>query len=221
MADTLLTYLHGASVDSAFLDSITQLLVKDKFRTVLDVASYESGPYITDGRNAQAETFLSTRASWALFLDTDMDFTRYPDLIQRLKRHATPDRMVGGLCFSYNGRNRDAKPVLFGEENADRIESWEPGSLVPVGAVGMACVLVHRRIFERTPRPWFQNVQLPNGAHMDQDQAWCLNARLAGFKIAVDTSTVIGHCKRISVDERDFHNVWAASKPSQGTIEGR
>lgn len=209
--DVLVTYLHGATnVDSAFLDSMTMLLVRDKGRQILDVAAFESGPYITDGRNSQAEVLLATKAKWGLFLDCDMDFTRYPDLIQRLKRHATPDRMVGGLCFSYNGRNRDAKPVLFGEDDAGRIESWEPGSLVPVGAVGMACVLVHRNVFERTPRPWFQNVQLPNGAHMDQDQAFCLNARLAGFKIAVDTSTVIGHGKRILVDDRDYVNRWPA-----------
>lgn len=211
-ADVLVTYLHGATnVDSAFLDSMTQLLVRDRGKKILDVAAFESGPYITDGRNMQAEVLLGTRANWGLFLDCDMDFTKHPDLIQRLLRHATPDRMVGGLCFAYNGRTRDATPVLFGEESAQRITSWEPGSLVPVGAIGMACVLVHRKVFERTPRPWFQNVQLSNGAHMDQDQAWCLNARLAGFKIAVDTSTVIGHGKRILVDERDYSNPWPAS----------
>lgn len=206
--DVIITYLHGASCDSAFTDSLASLLVRDRGRKILGVAGFESGPYITDGRNQQAEVFLNSPAKWALFVDCDMAFP--VDVIQRLMKHATPHRMVGGLCFSYNGRIRDAKPVLFGEENAARIESWEPGSLVPVGAIGMACVLVHRTIFERTPRPWFQNVQLPNGAHMDQDQAFCLNARLAGCKIAVDTSTVIGHAKRILVDERDYVNAWPA-----------
>lgn len=201
-ADVLITYLHGASVDSAFLDSMTMLLARDRFRKVLDIAAFESGPYITDNRNAQAEVLLSTRAQWGLFLDCDMSFP--PDLIPRLMRHATPRRMVGGLCFSYNGRARIAKPVMFGVEDARRIEQWTPGELVPVGAIGMACVLIHRKIFEGTPRPWFQNVQLPNGAHMDQDQVWCLNARLAGFEIAVDTGTVIGHGKRILVDDRDY-----------------
>ena len=200
--DTLISYLHGASVDSAFLDSMTMLLARDKFRRVLDVASFESGPYITDGRNMQAEVFLGTKAKWMLMLDTDMAFPH--DILPRLLKHATPERVVGALCYSYNGRTRDAKPVLFGEEDAGRIEAWEPGSLVPVGAVGCACLLVHRNVFEKTPRPWFQNVQLPSGAHMDQDQAWCLNIRLAGFKIAVDTSTVAGHCKRIVVDSRDY-----------------
>jgi GT2 family glycosyltransferase len=218
--DVLVTYLHGATnVDSAFLDSMTMLLVRDRGKKILDVASFESGPYITDGRNMQAEVFLGTRAKWALFLDCDMAFD--PDIVTRLLRYATPDRMVGALCFSYNGRTRDAKPVLFGEDDARRIEAWEPGSLVPVGAIGMACVLVHRNIFEKMPRPWFQNVQLPNGAHMDQDQAMCLNARLAGFKIAVDTSTEALHGKRILVGSRDYSNRWTTSKPSQGTIEGQ
>lgn len=194
--NVLISYLHGAGVDSAFLDSLTMLLVRDRFRRVSDIASFESGPYITDGRNRQAEVFLNTSAEWLLMLDTDMTFP--PDLIPRLLANATPSRIVGGLCFAYNGRIRDAQPTMW-DEDGRRIESWTPGALVPVGFTGGACLMVNRRILEQMPRPWFRNADMPNGGHLDQDQVFCAQVRQAGHSIAVDTSLQIGHCKRIVV----------------------
>lgn len=200
-ADVLISYLHGASVDSAFLDSLTMLLRRDGFRRVLDIASFESGPYITDGRNQQGRVFLGTRAQWMLMLDTDMTFPA--DIIPRMLKNATPSRMIGGLCFAYNGRIRDAVPTMWAPDG-ERITRWTPGELVPVGFTGGACLMVHRNIFERTPYPWFRNADMPNGGHLDQDQVLCAQVREAGFSIAVDTSLVIGHCKRIVVDDRDY-----------------
>lgn len=196
--DVLIGYLHPSTVDSAFHDSLVRLLMKDRGRRILDVAAAESGPYITDGRNALAEIFLASRASWYLQVDCDMELPE--GLIERLLRHATPNRVVGGLAFAYNGRTRHAIPVMF-DEAGERITAWEPGALVPVGFTGGACLMIHRRIFEQTPRPWFQNAP---GANMDQDQMLCLGIRQAGGSIAVDTSTVIGHAKRILVDARDY-----------------
>lgn len=200
-ADVLISYLHGASVDSAFLDSLTMLLRRDGFRRVLDIASFESGPYITDGRNKQAEVFLGTKAQWMLMLDTDMAFPA--DIVPRMLANATPSRIIGGLCFAYNGRIRDAVPTMWSPDG-DRITSWTPGELVPVGFTGGACLMIHRKIFERVPRPWFRNADMPNGGHLDQDQVFCAQVRQAGVSIAVDTSLVIGHCKRIVVDDRDY-----------------
>jgi hypothetical protein len=200
--NVLVGYIHGSTVDSGFLDSLTMLLARDKFRRILDIAAVESGPYITDGRNMLGETLLDTKADWLLMLDCDMCFPY--DLIRRLMHHATSSRVVGGLCFAYNGRARHALPVMFDSESGKRIMSWKPGSLVPVGFVGGACLLIHRNVFEKTPRPWFHDMTLPNGQHMDQDQVFCMNIRQAGFELVVDTSTVIGHGKRIFVDDRDY-----------------
>lgn len=198
--DILVSYLHGASVDSAFLDSMTMLLVRDRGKRVLDVASYESGPYLTDSRNLQIQTFLESKANWIWMLDSDMFFT--PDFLPRLLSRATPNRAVGALCFAYNGRSREADPVMFDPETGHRIRRWTPGDVVQTTAVGMACVLLHRRMFEAIGAPWFENA--PPGVRADQDQILCAKLRHAGFEIVVDTGMVAGHCKRIVVDGRDY-----------------
>lgn len=199
--DLFIGYCHGAFVDSAFHDSLTRLLAKDRFHRVLDVAAAESGPYLTDNRNAVAELFLKSSARWMLQLDADMAFG--PDLPARLLRHATPTRVVGGLAFAYNGLIRDAKPVMF-DEAGERITAWTPGALVPVGFTGGACLLIHRNVFETISRngnaPWFQN----SPGNQDQDQTFCANVRFNGMSVAVDTSTVVGHCKRIVVTDADY-----------------
>lgn len=200
-ADVLIGFLHGSTVDAAFMDSVVTILVRDRFRRVDGVLSLESGPYITEARNQLAQMFLGTSAKWLLMTDADMDLPA--DVVPRLLRHATPSRIVGGLCFSYSGRTRDAAPVMFDPETGKRIVSWAPGALVPVGFVGGACLMIHRNILEKTPYPWFAN---DPGGVMDQDQVFCHRVRTAGFKIAVDTSTVIGHCKRIVVTDADYHN---------------
>lgn len=200
-ANVLISYLHGINVDSAFLDSMTMLLVRDRFKRVADVASFESGPYITDGRNQQGKVFLGTKCEWMLMLDTDMAFP--PDIVSRMLANATPSRIIGGLCFAYNGRIRDAIPTMWAPDG-ERITNWTPGALVPVGFTGGACLMIHRRIFEQTPYPWFRNADMPNGGHLDQDQVFCAQVREAGFSIAVDTSLVIGHAKRILVSDVDY-----------------
>lgn len=198
--DVWVSYLHGAEVDSAFLDSMTMLLKKDRFKKILEVASYESGAYLTGSRNTQIEDFLNSRASWIWMLDTDMFFT--PDFLPCLLARATPSRAAGALCFAYNGRIREAQPVLYDPETGHRIVRWTPGDVVPTAAVGMACVLLHRRMFEAVGSPWFENA--PPGIRADQDQILCAKLRHAGFEIVVDTGLVAAHGKRILVDGRDY-----------------
>lgn len=92
---------------------------------------------------------------------------------------------------------------MFDSQTGARIWGWEEGALVPVGVTGGACLMIHRNILETIGDPWFYNDQL---GKMDQDQVFCVRVHEVGFSVAVDTSTVIGHCKRIIVDSRDYTN---------------
>jgi hypothetical protein len=120
------------------------------------------------------------------------------DLIPRLKRHATPSRIVGGLAFTAT-----AQPVMFGFDG-QRILSWEKGALVPVLATGGACLMIHRSVFERIPagNPYFA---MDVSCHqMDQDQNFLRLAQLYGTAVAVDTSTVVGHIKQRVITDADY-----------------
>lgn len=184
--DTVVTFCHPDVWDASFGRSLLSMVMRDKGRRILDVVPSESSSFLVGGRNEQIRLALTTSAKWILMLDADMTFE--PDLIARLRRHATPDRIVGGLCCTATGL-----PVMFGFDG-QRIESWTPGALVPVLATGGACLLIHRSVFERLPAPWFFMTR--EGHQMDQDQQFLRYARLAGIDVAVDTSTVLGHVKK-------------------------
>lgn len=184
--DTIITFSHPDTWDATFGRSLVTMLLRDKGRRILDVLPSESSSFLVDGRNTQAKLFLSTAAKWALFLDADMEFG--PDLLARLRRHATPNRIVGGLCATATGL-----PVMFGDDG-QRITSWTPGALVPVLATGGACLLIHRSVFERVPYPWFYMAR--EHLQMDQDQVFLATARKLGIEVAVDTGTVLGHVKK-------------------------
>ena len=95
----------------------------------------------------------------------------------------------------------------------------EPG-LIEVGTTGTAGMLIHRRVFDAIEPPWFWNgVDPESGMRIADDMFFCAQARAAGFKIHVDTSTIISHLAvlnvapvyedgewttRLSVNEREF-----------------
>lgn len=196
MADVVVGFNHPGQWEADFGRSLAAMLLADKGKKILDICASESSSFLVAGRNAMVESFLRTQGKWLLMLDADMTFP--PDLIQRLLRHATPTRIVGGLCFTAT-----ALPVMFGMDG-ERILTWTPGTLVPVLATGGACLMIHRSVFERIPagNPYFA---MDVSCHqMDQDQNFLRLTQLYGTTVAVDTSTSLGHIKRRIVTEADY-----------------
>ena len=183
----LIGFNHPDRIHAAFATNLMALLARDRFRTVDGTLAVESSSFLVAGRNDLAREFLKTRSDWLLAVDTDMVLPW--DVVPRLLAHARPDRIVGGLCYCLD-RGQEL-PVLFDNTGA-RILTWDKGALVPVGAIGMACALIHRSVFKRLEYPYYRGD--PAGRR-DQDQLFCDAVRAAGIEIAVDTSTVIGHIK--------------------------
>lgn len=195
-ADVLVGYLHGQQVDGAFHDSLVTLLFGPDRARVAGVVSIESGPIIEKARNQLAQTFLKTGAKWLLSLDADMVFP--PDLISRLLRHATGKRMVGALCFGWTGT--EAWPTMY-DEKLEVIRDWEDGALVPVSGTGAACLMIPRTAFGG-PGPWYKTEL---GA-VGEDLFFCRKAAEAGVSVAVDTSTVVGHAKRMVITDAHYRS---------------
>jgi hypothetical protein len=201
--DVVIGFCHPAQWEAGFGRSLLSLVMRDKGRRVLDVIPSESSSFLVAGRNEVVRLFLQTRGQWLLQVDADMVLPH--DLIPRLLRHATPNRIVGGLCFTATDL-----PVMFGAEGT-RITSWTPGALVPVLATGGACLMIHRSVFERFPPgvPWF--AMDASMYQMDQDQCFLRACRILGVDVAVDTSTVIGHIKQRVIDGSTYVNPGAQS----------
>jgi hypothetical protein len=132
-----------------------------------------------------------------LFLDDDV--IPPPDVFGRLARHNAD--IVSGL---YHRRQEPICPVAMkidAQGQPQWVTSWSPPDCVlEVDLVGAGCLLIHRRVLERMPRPWFEweigrgdiDPAKKRGA-MSEDFAFCMNAKRAGFKVHLDTSIRCDH----------------------------
>lgn len=194
-------YIHTDRVDSAFHDSMLALIISRHDGHKAGILSTESGPYLAFSRNLIADRFMNnSEADWLLFLDSDMEFG--PDIFSRLVKHADQKTIVGGLYMSFNRHNRDSAPMM-SDMNLGLIRQWKKGELLEVGACATGAMLIHRKVFEAVPKPWFG---YENDPPRGEDFFFCVKARQHGIRVVVDTSTVLGHCKSVIIGENDIPN---------------
>ena len=227
----VLAWAHPGQVSGRFMDSVLRVLLADRFEVnegrpskVVSYMYVESGPRIASARNHIVRQFLANEhyaaAEWLLMLDADMTFT--PETVATVFAGVRDDAgnlarpIVGGLCFG--GGHGAIMPTMYElcapEENEGVpmrvIDSWEPGSVVPVDATGAAFLLIHRSVLvamaEQFPEPvpWFAE-SVHAGREFGEDWTFCLKARRMGYPICVNTNAKVGHMKEVCLDE----NAWA------------
>lgn len=156
------------------------------------------GPVIFSGmpfdhaRNTAVERMMEMGFRWLFFLDDDV--IPPPDVIPRLKAHGQD--IVSGI---YWRRQPPLLPVMLREtpQGAMHIAEWQPGALIEADLVGAGCLLIHRRVLERMPKPWFEwtldRDDRPAKERASEDFEWCRKAKRLGFKVSVDTSVQCLH----------------------------
>lgn len=72
--------------------------------------------------------------------------------------------------------------------------------LLEVEGVGMACCMIKTSVFESMRTPYF----LPSSHGIGEDLQFCINARMAGHKIFVDTSMYFGHITSAQIVEEHY-----------------
>lgn len=179
---------------------------------------------IADSRNEVVRAFLETDSRWLFMLDADMAFRPelLDGLIKSAMDSRIP--VLGALTFALRvvGSTRagcpsyDVIPTIYDVVEIE--ETGKVGFLPRLGyadsgervqecsATGAACLLVHRKVLERLNKPGeeqgpFQRLVLPgrNGSGgpeiFSEDLSFCTRARIAGFKVGVDTGIEVEHCK--------------------------
>jgi hypothetical protein len=189
---------------------------------------------IPKARNDLAEQFLATDCEWFFSLDADMGFG--PDVLDQLMTVATTQELpiVGGLCFAWkeigvdlmNGPRAEPLPTIYtylpgpdGTDHDFRGRTHYPvNELVRSAATGMACVLIHRSVFEKIQakhgNTWFDRLPGPNGTR-GEDISFCMRAGSEGFPVFVHTGVRTNHHKNIWVSEIDFWESFHAPPASQ------
>ncbi|MFA5892326.1 MAG: hypothetical protein WDA27_15480 [Actinomycetota bacterium] len=182
------------------------------------VIAFDSSPAVDMARNNLVEQFLGQpTCEWILWLDTD---TVPPeDAIPKMMSKNLP--IVSGL---YRSRNvafatQEVWPVVAGRFARTMIDGrdslsvqlvtgpWKPGEIIPVDAVGLGCCLIHRRVFEAIPPPWFDftlRYRSFGKTHQEEDwisEDWYFFKKVKehGFPVFLDTTIECNHLTSVSI----------------------
>lgn len=140
---------------------------------------------IPANRNGHAEDALAWGADAILWIDADQTFPE--TALERLVSHGKD--IVGSNCA------RRARPT---GPTAARItpdglashwttpESVRKGVLEEVAHIGLGLCLISRAVFERVPRPWFEEARASTGHLVTEDVYFMEKARAAGFQVWCD-----------------------------------
>lgn len=153
----------------------------------------------------------SFKGDWLLMMDADA-FPE-PDTANKLlaAAKADPDNlkyivavpavrtsMPHLSCFCSIGETGLLVPwrygIEFGDEEVDAPESGE-SCCREVDGSGFHCVLIHRKVFEAVPWPWFTlNVPDPDtGVIYGHDYTFCREAKRRGFQTYIEFACRVGH----------------------------
>lgn len=182
----LVCTLTTETVTTAWASNFKHLQVPGQF-------TFLSGMPFGHARNSAAQLVMENGFQYCFFLDSDVICP--PDTIIRLMAHRQP--IVSGL---YYRRNEPLFPVMLRNVEAGRewIQEYRIPDLLEVDYVGAGCLLIHRSVFEKVPKPYFEwkvdRMDLPERERMSEDFSFCEKAKASGFKVLVDTSVQCVHC---------------------------
>lgn len=180
-------YIHGQLVRSVIAQMAGRPL-----RMVAGVVPLEMA------RNKIVETFMESDCTHLFMVDAD---TIPPvDTIDRLlaldtdiATGITPIVNKDGITsnvFTHMGSKGEVLPM---DEVVKKKEPFE------ITAVGMACALIKREVFEKLEKPYFTSLWFQNGEFCEGDVHFCGKVIDAGFRIVADPTLVCNHVKQVTV----------------------
>jgi len=132
-----------------------------------------------------------------------------PDILMGLL-----DRSVDIVVPLVSMRNPPFDPVIYKVLTMDgtisQLYSWDQlpnGGLIGVEAAGTAGMLVRRKVFATTTKPWFGFQE-----HASEDIVFCWKVRAAGFSIHADLDQIMTHITPCELEPaRDKQGKWYVS----------
>jgi hypothetical protein len=148
----------------------------------------EMGRPIELGRTRAIARFLESDAEYVLTIDDDV--VAPDDALDRLLALNAPVATAAYPIVGDTGLVWDVKAV-----GTDHWMEELPGQVFPVRHTGLGFTLIHRDVFTRIRKPWFQFGAAPGGRVVGED-AWFSNGvTQAGLQILCDGSVRCSHFK--------------------------
>lgn len=187
-------------VMTGFFHSASMMFAASAVHPDIEISlSTSAGTLIADQRQKLAQAMLDDGADWLLFLDSDMRFPK-ETLLRLLSRNAP------FVTCNYTTRRAPAEPVAFKRIGTQEKLYTDPDSegMEECAANGLGVALIHRVVFEKTAKPWFNIPYIPGvDGHWGEDVWFCNQVRKAGFDIFVDHD-LSKEVKHIGLREYDY-----------------
>ena len=166
-------------------------------------------PRVDAMRDSIADCAVQEGYTHLLYLDADMVWPT--DVLTKMLRHHDVG-IVGGL---YVLKSPPHAPVaMTGKFRVDGSvvdQFWhvdlDTTELIDCEVLGMGCTLIPVEVFTRIgQRPWFEYRNDDAGwPVVTEDVPFCLKAKEAGYRIALDPTVKCGHIGPVVFDERHHH----------------
>lgn len=164
----------------------------DKTNYHVDLA-FTIGGGLIHNRNLLVKKFLETNAEWFLFIDSDVaPPLNVLDMIENGKD------ICAGIYHQYVKAHDLVIPLMFvKKENRERFAKDDiVGDVIEVDGAATGCMLIHRRVFEKVKKPYFEIPYDKDGlSACSEDIYFCGKAQKAGFKIWIDKRMIGNHYK--------------------------
>jgi hypothetical protein len=191
----LITHLHARKIEYRIYNEFSPNIYDTRNLIVESDCNYNN-PNIFDG-------FDYTHSLW---IDDDISFT--PDQVFNLLKHDVD--IVSGLYIMSN--NTQYAAVQFWDESffakngyfqfLNREDIKNSKGLMRVEYIGMGFCLIKHGIFESIKGPWFNTRFFKIGKTYDfcmEDVGFSKNALDEGYKIFIDTNTIVTHNKMMQL----------------------
>lgn len=160
-------------------------LEKPPHTAVIRVSDYS----VAGMRNFMCRWCLNRDFTHLFMLDADMVLPKYA--LQELLKMGT--FIASGIAAS---RFPPHLPNIFEWDKNGNLVTHRPTKekIIQVAGVGASGLLIHRKVLEVVPEPWFvHNARLPNGSFVSEDLYFCVKAKKYGFPTMVNTEVVYKH----------------------------
>ena len=139
------------------------------------------GSDIVSARSWIIQKAIDDGKTHVLFVDSDMNFP--PDSLERLLE-AKKD-IIGTEYYM----RKFPKEATFAP-----LDAKKDGELYKARFCGTGLMLIDLKIFEKMPKPWFNNGRDDKGQVVIGEDAWlCLTAQDNGFEVWIDPTIPVGH----------------------------
>lgn len=184
-ADTLFVVNNGESAYASLLKSRGLTALEDPSPAKTRIEK------IVSGRNFIRDYALKNDYDYLMFVDSDVMLPKNAVVFL----HSTKADVVSGVylnAFELGGKKVIA-PVLFkdlgnGECQLYTYEGVAGGEIVDIGAAGLGCSLISRKVLEKVPFRSFNNFD--SGG---EDMAFYVDARAKGFKTVANLAVKCVH----------------------------